>query len=97
MVKWRHNAQWWLEPAYKTCNIHFPEIKDAFARLGLDNNWAVVTSFSLNTFDDLYRGELPFERKSLCYIYKGINIYHVPAYENYMIVMRADRVTRYEA
>lgn len=95
---WRYyNAQWWLKTADKTCNIHFPEIKDAFARLGLDNNWAVVTSFSLNTFDDLYRGELPFERKSLGYIYKGINIYHVPAYENYMIVMRADRVPRYEA
>ncbi|MBQ0081780.1 MAG: hypothetical protein KBT41_00640 [bacterium] len=94
---WHHyNIQWWLKPADKCYSIRFSEIKDAFARLGLDDSWAVVTSFHLNTYDSLYGGE-ELIKTSSGYEYKGMSIYHVPAHEDFMIIMRADCLPRYEA
>lgn len=94
---WHHyNIQWWLKPADKCYSIRFSEIKDAFTRLGLDDGWAVVTSFHLDTFDSLYGGEKMIKTSS-GYEYKGMSIYHVPAHEDFMIIMRSDCLPRYEA
>lgn len=94
---WHHyNIQWWLKPADVCYSIRFSEIKDAFERLGLNKEWAVVTSFHLNTYDSLYGGENLVEAPT-GYEYKGMSIYHVPAHEDFMIIMRADCLPRYEA
>lgn len=91
---WHHyNIQWWLKLADKCYSIRFSEIKDAFARLGLDDSWAVVTSFHLITYDSLYGGE-ELIKTSSGYEYKGMSIYHVPAHEDFMIIMRADCLPR---
>ena len=91
-----YNAQWWLNPAAARYKINFREIKDAFGRLGLDDTYAVVTSFHLDTYDDLYGGDAPLVKTMYGYCYKGMNIYHVPAHEDFMIIMRADRLPRCE-
>lgn len=91
-----YNAQWWLIPAVARFKVNFHEIKAAFARLGLDDTFAVITSFHLNTYDDLYGGEAPLVNTVLGYTYKGMNIYHVPSHEDFMIIMKADKLPRCE-
>ena len=94
---WRfYNTYWLLRRADKVIAIRFSEIKDVFTRLELNEQWAVVTSFRLDTYDKLYGGDAPFEVMSYGYSYKGMCIYRIPAHNDFMIVMKANRLPIYE-
>ena len=49
--------------------IRFSEIKDAFKSLGVDGRFAVITSFYLGTYDDLYGGDVKIKETDFGYIF----------------------------
>lgn len=69
--------------------IDFSEIKDTIELLGLDSNYAILSSFHLHTFDALYGGE-PLVVTDWGYKYKDIKIHLIPARGRFMIIMRKD-------
>lgn len=95
---WQHyNVQFLMHKAEACYTIRFSEIKGAFGRLGLDGEYVVITSFNLNTFDDLYGGEVKFVETEFGYRYGKMEIYRVPSHEAHLIVMRKEYLPRVEA
>ena len=95
---WQHyNVQFLMHKAEACYTIRFSEIKGAFGRLGLDGEYVVITSFNLNTFDDLYGGEVKFVETEYGYRYGKMEIYRVPSHEAHLIVMRKEYLPRVEA
>jgi len=95
---WQHyNVQFMMHGSEACYTIRFSEIKDAFHRLALDGDYAVITSFNLNTFDSLYGGDMTFEETEFGYQYGEVPIYRVPSHEAHLIVMRKEHLPRCEA
>lgn len=69
--------------------IDFSEIKDVIDLLGLDRNYAILSSFHLHTFDTIYDGELSVET-DWGYRYKDVEIHQIPARGRFMIIMRKE-------
>lgn len=94
---WQHyNIQFLMHRNSKSYHIRFSEIKNAFNSLGINGDYAVITSFHLNTFDALHAGDMAFEKTSFGYRYGDVPIYFVPAHDDRMIVMRKELLPRYE-
>jgi len=95
---WQHyNVQFLMHRAEAIYRIRFSEIKDAFKLLGVDGKFAVITSFYLGTYDDLFGGEMPFKETEFGYKYGDSLIYRIPSYEDFMIVMRKELLPRCKA
>ena len=75
--------------------IDFSEIKDVVDRLGLDNQYAILSSFHLDTFDAIYCGE-PLQKMDWGYDYKGIPIYNIRANGRFMVIMRKEYLPKAE-
>ncbi len=69
--------------------IDFSEIKDVIDLLGMDRNYAILSSFHLHNFDSLYGGE-PLVETDCGYRYKDVEIYQIPARGRFMIIMRKE-------
>ena len=69
--------------------IDFSEIKDVIDLLGLDNQYAILSSFHLSTFDSLYGGD-PLQETDRGYLYKDVELYKTPAHGRFMIIMRKE-------
>ena len=92
---WQHyNVQFLMHRAEAIYRIRFSEIKDAFKSLGVDGRFAVITSFSLGTYDDLYGGDVKIEEKDFGYQYGETPIYRIPSHEDHLIVMRKEQLPR---
>lgn len=75
--------------------IDFSEIKDVVDRLGLDGQYAILSSFHLETFDTLYGGE-PLRKTVYGYDYKGVSIYKIRANDRFIVVMRKEYLPKAE-
>jgi len=94
---WQHyNVQFLLHRADASYQIRFSEIKEALKALGVDEGYAVITSFNLGTFDALYGGEVTLDETDYGYQYGNVPIYRVPFHEARMIVMRRELLPRCE-
>lgn len=69
--------------------IDFSEIKNAIDIMGLDNSYAILSSFHLSTFDALYGGA-SLQETAWGYTYKDVPIYKIPARGRFMIIMRKE-------
>lgn len=69
--------------------IDFSQIKNVIDMMGLDNRYAILSSFHLNTYDTLYGGE-PLQETGWGYTYKDVPIYKTPARGRFMIIMRKE-------
>ena len=95
---WQHyNVQFLLHQTDASYQIRFSEIKEAFKALGVDGRYAVITSFYLGTFDDLYGGDIALKETDSGYLYDDMPIYRVPSHEARMIVMKKELLPRCEA
>ena len=95
---WQHyNVQFLMRRADAVYKIRFSEIKAAFKKLGIDGNYAVVTSFFLGTFDSLFGGDTAIEGTDYGYRYGNVDIYKVPSHEAHLIVIRKELLPRCEA
>ena len=95
---WQHyNVQFLMHRADASYQIRFSEIKSALKALGVDGRYAVITSFFLGTYDDLYGGEIALKETDYGYQYGEVPIYRVPSHEDHLIVMRKELLPRYEA
>lgn len=95
---WQHyNVQFLMHKAEACYSIRFSEIKEAFRRLELNGDWAVITSFNLGTYDDLYGGDVKLVETDCGYRYGDMDIYRVPSHEAHLIVMRKEHLPRVEA
>ena len=95
---WQHyNVQFLLHQTDVSYKIRFSEIKEAFETLGVDGRYAVITSFHLGTFDDLYGGDIALKETDYGYLYGDMPIYRVPSHDARMIVMRKELLPRCEA
>lgn len=95
---WQHyNVQFLMRRADAVYKIRFSEIKAAFKKLGIDGNYAVVTSFFLGTFDALFGGDTAIEGTDYGYLYGDVDIYKVPSHEAHLIVIRKELLPRCEA
>lgn len=94
---WQHyNVQFLMHRTDASYKICFSEIKKAFKALGIDGRYAVITSFYLGTFDDLYGGDIPMKETDYGYLYGDMPIYRVPSHEARMIVMKKELLPRCE-
>jgi len=94
---WQHyNVQFLMHNPQAVYSIRFSEIKKAFEALGVDGNNAVIISFQLDTFDNLYGGEIAFMETDFGYLYGNMPIYRVPSHEDHIIIMLKDALPRYE-
>lgn len=75
--------------------IDFSEIKDVINLLGLDGQYAILSSFYLDTFDTLYGGE-PLRKTVYGYEYKGVPIYKIRANDRFMVIMRKEYLPKAE-
>lgn len=67
---WQHyNVQFLMHRAEAIYRIRFSEIKDAFKSLGVDGRFAIITSFFLGTYDDLYGGDVKIKETDFGYIF----------------------------
>ena len=95
---WQHyNVQFMMHRTDASYQIRFSEIKAALKALGVDGRYAVITSFYLGTYDDLYGGEIALKETDYGYQYGEVPIYRVPSHEDHLIVMRKELLPRYEA
>ncbi len=95
---WQHyNVQFLMHKAEACYSIRFSEIKEAFRRLELNGDWAVITSFNLGTYDDVYGGNVKFVETDYGYRYGDMDIYRVPSHDAHLIVMRKEHLPRVEA
>lgn len=95
---WQHyNVQFLMHRAEVIYQIRFSEIKDAFRLLGVDGKFAVITSFYLGTYDDLYGGDVTFKETDFGYQYGATPIYRIPSHEDHLIVMRKELLPRCKA
>lgn len=95
---WQHyNVQFLLHQTDASYQIRFSEIKEAFKALGVDGRYAVITSFYLGTFDDLYGGDIALKETDSGYMYDDMPIYRVPSHEARIIVMKKELLPRCEA
>ena len=69
--------------------LDFSEIKDVIDLLGLDRNYAILSSFHLHTFDAIYGGE-PLVETDWGYRYKDVEIHQIQARGRFMIIMRKE-------
>ncbi len=69
--------------------IDFGEIKDMIDLLGLDRNYAILSSFHLHNFDTLYGGK-PLLETDWGYKYKDVEIHHIQARGRFLIIMRKE-------
>lgn len=69
--------------------IDFSEIKATIDMLGLDSQYAILSSVYLDTFDTLYGGE-PLQKTDWGYLYKDLPIYKIRAHGRFMIIMRKE-------
>lgn len=93
----RYNVQFLMHQSDASYQIRFSEIKEAFKALGVDGRYAVISSFYLGTFDDLYGGDIPMKETEFGYLYGDMPIYRVPSHEARMIVMKKELLPRCEA
>ena len=94
---WQHyNVQFLMHRTDASYQIRFSEIKEAFKALGVDGRYAVITSFYLGTFDDLYGGDVALKETDYGYLYGDMPIYRVPSHEARMIVMKKELLPRCE-
>ena len=94
---WQHyNVQFLMHRADASYQIRFSEIKEAFKALGVDGRYAVITSFYLGTYDDLYGGDAVLKETEYGYLYGDMPIYRVPSHEARMIVMKKELLPRCE-
>ena len=92
---WQHyNVQFLMHHAEANYQIRFSEIKDAFKSLNIDERFAVITSFNLGTYDDLYGGDIAIEETVFGYLYGDIPIYRIPSHETHLIIMRKEMLPR---
>lgn len=77
------------------CTIDFSEIKKVVDLLGLDGQYAILSSFHLDIFDALYGGE-PLRKTVLGYEYKGVPIYKIRANDRFMVIMRKEYLPKAE-
>ena len=95
---WQHyNVQFLMHRADASYQIRFSEIKAALKALGIDSRYAVITSFYLGTFDDLYGGDVVLKETDYGYLYGNVPIYRVPSHDDHLIVMRKELLPRCEA
>ena len=95
---WQHyNVLFLMHRADASFQIRFSEIKSALKALGVDGRYAVITSFFLGTYDDLYGGDIALKETDYGYQYGEVPIYRVPSHEDHLIVMRKELLPRYEA
>ena len=95
---WQHyNVQFLKHRAKANYRIRFSEIKNAIKSLGLDEKFAIITSFYLGTYDDLYGGDIPIKETDFGYQYGEIPIFMIPSHEAYLIVIRKELLPRCEA
>ena len=94
---WQHYNVWLLmHQADVNYKIRFSEIKEAFKLLGINKDFAVITSFRLGTFDNLYGGNVAINETDYGYQYGEIPIYMIPSHEDYLIIIRNDLIPRSE-
>ena len=94
---WQHyNIQFLMHRADATYHIRFSEIKEALKMLGLNGEIAIITSFYLDTYDDLYGGDVAIKPTEFGYQYGATPIYMIPSHEDHLIVMRKELLPRYE-
>lgn len=94
---WQHyNVQFLMHRADASYHIRFSEIKAALKALGVDDKYAVITSFNLGTYDALYGGVIALAETDYGYLYGEVPIYSVPSHEDHLIVMRKDLLPRCE-
>ena len=95
---WQHyNVQFLKHRAEANYKIRFSEIKDSFKALGVDGRFAILTSFYLGTYDDLYGGDVSIKETQFGYQYGETPIYRIPSHEAHLIVMRKESLPRCEA
>lgn len=95
---WQHyNVQFLMHRAMANYRIRFSEIKDAFNSIGVDGRFVIITSFFLETYDDLYGGDMAFQETDFGYQYGNTPIYRVPSHETHLIVMQKELLPRCEA
>ena len=92
---WQHyNVQFLMHRAIANYRIRFSEIKDAFKALGVDGRFAIITSFYMGTYDDLYGGDVALKETEFGYQYGETPIYRIPSHEDHLIVMRKEMLPR---
>ena len=95
---WQHyNVQFLMHRSKVNYQIRFSEIKDALKALGVDGRFAIITSFYLGTYDDLYGGDVTLKETEFGYQYGETPIYWIPSHEAYLIVMQKELLPRCEA
>jgi hypothetical protein len=95
---WQHyNVQFLMHRAEAIYRIRFSEIKDAFKSLGVEGRFAIITSFFLGTYDDLYGGDVKIKETDFGYQYGETPIYRIPSHEDHLIVMRKELLPRCKA
>ena len=95
---WQHyNVQFLMHRADASYQIRFSEIKASFKALGIDGEYAVITSFHLGTYDALNGGEVALKETDYGYQYGDVPIFRVPSHEDHLIVMRKELLPRCEA
>lgn len=92
----QYNAQFVMHRADVSYQIRFSEIKTALKALGIDGNYAVITSFFLDMFDARYGGETALKETNYGYQFGEVPIYRVPSHEDHLIVIRKDLLPRCE-
>lgn len=95
---WQHYyANFYMHHAEINYQIRFSEIKEAINSLGIDSKFAIISSFHLDTYNDLYGGDIVFKETKFGYQYGETPIYYIPSHEAYLIVMRKEFLPRCEA
>lgn len=94
---WQHyNAQFLTHRVDAEYKIRFSEIKKAFKLLEINEKYAVITSFRLGTFENLFGGDVAITETEYGYKYGEIPIYMIPSHEAHLFVMRKDMIPRSE-
>lgn len=94
---WQHyKAQFLTHRVDAEYKIRFSEIKKAFKLLEINEEYAVITSFRLGTFDNLFGGDVAIKETDYGYKYGEIPIYMIPSHEAHLFVMRKDMIPRSE-
>ena len=81
----------------QTFTIDFSEIKDTFDFFGLDKDYEVLSGLSLDTYDTLYGGRLPFDKTAYGYKYGDVIIEKANFHERCFYLMMKEFVPRVES
>lgn len=82
-----------LNQPIKSYVVDFSEIKEVIAKLGLNEQYAMISTFRLSTFDSIYGG-VPIKETEWGYDFNNIPIYFVPSNINQrcIFIMRRENL-----